>query len=240
MIRLVLFDIDGTLIRTGGAGQRAFDQVGELIFHVRNGTQRMHFAGRTDPSIIREFFAHHAIEPTPKNFQQFLDAYVFILDHTLGQHGGQVLPGVTRLLHGFARLPHPPLIGLLTGNIRLGAQIKLLHYGLWSHFRTGAFGDDHEDRNQLAAIARERGSQALGEPLRGEQVLVVGDTPRDIDCARAIGARVLAVATGPYSIDELRAHRPTWAFPDLSNVEAKQLTCGADQVIHRPPRRGGY
>jgi phosphoglycolate phosphatase-like HAD superfamily hydrolase len=115
---------------------------------------------------------------------------------------GEICPGVTEFIRDLERLPHPPIIGLLTGNIRLGAEIKLRHFRLWDVFHTGAFADDHEDRNQLAVVARERGSRALKENLRGDQILVVGDTAHDIRCARAIGAKALAVATGGHTIEE--------------------------------------
>jgi phosphoglycolate phosphatase-like HAD superfamily hydrolase len=218
MVRLVLFDIDGTLILTGGAGERAFDRVCETEFGVRHGTARLHFAGRTDPAIVRDFFTQHGIEPNAENFQRFFASYVFWLDHLLGQLPGRVLPGVRELLRGLAALPQPPLTGLLTGNIRLGAQIKLSHYGLWEQFATGAFGDDHEDRNEVAAIARERGGRVLNERLRGGQILVVGDTPRDVACARAIGARSLAVATGSYTRAELQKENPSWLVESLDQV----------------------
>jgi phosphoglycolate phosphatase-like HAD superfamily hydrolase len=117
----------------------------------------------------------------------------------------------------------PPLVGLLTGNIRLGAQIKLSHYRLWDFFRTGGFGDDHEDRNQIAVVARERASRMLRGTLNGGEVLVIGDTPRDVECARAIGARSLAVATGKYSTTELRRESPTWAVDTLAHVCAQEI-----------------
>ena len=101
-----------------------------------------------------------------------------------------------------------PLLGLLTGNIRLGAEIKLRHFKLWDVFQTGAFGDEHEDRGQIAALALERGSRIVGAALRGDEVLVIGDTPLDIRCARSIGARALAVATGGANLGELKKHRP--------------------------------
>ncbi len=223
MIRLALFDIDGTLIRTGGAGVQAFAKVCELEFNVPDGTRELPFAGRTDPSIIREFFGRHGIKPTRKNFQRFYDAYVFWLDHLLAQSEGRVLPGVREMIGELCALPEPPAVGLLTGNIRLGAEIKLTFYELWEHFQTGAFGDDHEDRNQLAAIAQARGSRLLGEPLRGEEILVIGDTPHDIACGRAIGAKVLAVATGIFRLEQLRGQAPTWAVEDLRQVVVKEV-----------------
>jgi len=225
MVRLVLFDIDGTLIQSGGAGEKAFWRVFATEFKIPNSTAPLNFAGRTDPSIVRDFFAHHEIPASPENFQRFFDHYVFWLDHMLGQLAGRVLPGVPGMIAGMKALPEPPVLALLTGNIRLGAQIKLSHYQLWPHFEMGAYGDDHEDRNQLAVIARQRGSKRLGRPLRGEEILVIGDTPRDIACARAIDARVLAVATGAFTVEQLRKETPTWTAHQLDQVSVAEI-CG--------------
>jgi phosphoglycolate phosphatase len=226
MVRLVLFDIDGTLIQTGGAGEKAFGHVCAAEFGVPNGTERLDFAGRTDPSIVREFFGLHQIEPSRTNFGRFFDSYVFYLDHLLGRLDGRVLSGVHDVIRGLNSLPKPPLLGLLTGNIRLGAEIKLGHYGVWNCFRLGAFGDDHEERNQVASIARQRGSRFLRQELQGDEILVIGDTPRDIECAKFIGARSLAVATGKYTVEQLRLHSPTWAVDSLAECHLETV-CGA-------------
>ena len=223
MIRLILFDIDGTLIATGGAGERAFAEVCRAEFGVLNGTLRLHFAGRTDPSIVRDFFTNHEIEPSPENFRRFFDRYVFQLEHLIGKLDGRVLPGVHTWLAALGARTSPPLLGLLTGNISLGARIKLSHFGLWELFETGAFGDDHEDRNQIAQVARARARKRIGDDLRDEEILVIGDTPRDIECARAIGAKALAVATGSYTHDELRALRPEWATKTLEHLSPAEV-----------------
>jgi phosphoglycolate phosphatase-like HAD superfamily hydrolase len=223
MVRLVLFDIDGTLIRTGGAGMKAFAKVFETEFHAVDGLERLKFAGRTDVSLVREFFSLHKIVPTPENFQRFFDPYVFWLEQFLDQSDGGICPGVEEFLDELDSLPQPPLVGLLTGNIRLGAEIKLRHFRLWSRFATGAFADDHEDRDQIASIARDRGTRLLKEDLRPDQVLVVGDTPFDIRCGRAIGARILAVATGGCSFEELRQHQPDWIVETLAGLSTGEV-----------------
>jgi len=223
MVRLVLFDIDGTLIHSGGAGEKAFAKVCATEFQIPNGTTNLQFAGRTDTAIVREFFGGHGIEPTKANFRRFFECYVFWLDYMLQTTLGAVLPGVSRILGEFTAHPQPPVLGLLTGNIRLGAEIKLTHYKLWNHFVLGGFGDDHEDRNCIAAVARDRGQQTIGRKLNGEEILVIGDTPLDVECARAISARVLAVATGKYSRAELEEHRPTWTADHLEEVSVQEL-----------------
>jgi phosphoglycolate phosphatase len=224
MVRLVLFDVDGTLIRTGGAGMKAFAEALHTEFKVLDGFDRMKFAGRTDRSLLREFFGYNGIALTAENVDRFSGRYVFWLDHFLAQGQAQVCAGVREFIHGLQTLPQPPLLGLLTGNLRLGAEIKLRHLDLWDVFATGAFADDHEDRNHIAAIARHRGCRILGETLQDDQVLVVGDTPLDIRCARAIGAKALAVATGGASLQELKRHQPDWAVPHLLGLSPSQVT----------------
>jgi phosphoglycolate phosphatase len=235
MIRLVLFDVDGTLIRSVGAGTEAYARALASEFGVNRVIERINFGGRTDLSLAREMFALGGIEPTAQNFRRFFDCYPFWLDHLLAQTRGEIVPGVCPFLRQLQNLSSPPLLGLLTGNIRLGAEIKLRHFGLWEVFQTGAFGDDHEDRNQIAAIARERANRILNEELRGEEILVVGDTPHDIRCGRAISAKVLAVATGGATLEQLRAHKPDWLARDLREVTAEEMcvTRWKVELLHR-------
>jgi phosphoglycolate phosphatase-like HAD superfamily hydrolase len=222
-IRLVLFDIDGTLVHTGGAGVTAFARAFATEFGVPEGTERLKFAGRTDVSLVREFFTLQNIEASPKNFQRFFAAYVFWLEKFIVECVGGACPGVLEFYDALATRPEPPLLGLLTGNIRRGAQIKLQRYQLWDKFPFGGFADDHEDRDQIAAIAHQRGAERFGRPLDGSEVLVIGDTPLDIRCARAIGAKVLAVATGNFTVAQLQEFQPNWAVADLSQFPHDQL-----------------
>ena len=223
MVRLVLFDIDGTLVHTGGAGIKAFAKTFATEFSMADGFERLKFAGRTDYSLVREFFGFNQIAPTPGNFERFFDRYVFWLDDILRESKTEVCPGVWEFIREVQGLPQAPLLGLLTGNIRLGAEIKLRHFNLWNVFETGAFGDDHEDRDQIAAVAQQRGSRILETQLRGDQVLVIGDTPHDIRCARAIGANALGVATGGSKLEDLKLHQPDWAIPDMRAISAREV-----------------
>ena len=223
IIRLVLFDVDGTLVHTGGAGVKAFARALTTEFGVADGTHLVKFGGRTDFSLVRELFALRQIEPSAKNFERFFASYLIWLEKLILECSGGACPGVPEFYGALAARAEPPLLGLLTGNIRRGAQIKLHRYQLWDKFPFGGFADDHEDRDQIAAVACRRGGERLGRPLRGEEVLVIGDTPLDIRCARAVGAKVLAVATGRFSVPQLQEHHPDWAVPDLSKIAPDDL-----------------
>ena len=218
MVRLVLFDMDGTLIRTGGAGIQAFERAFSTEFQVQRVTEAMNFAGRTDTSLVRECFLRHQIPVTSENFQRFLHTYALWLDYLLDKTDGSTCLGAWKFIRGLQCLPEPPVLGLLTGNTRLGAEIKLRFFRLWEVFQTGAFADDHEERDRLAWIARERGNALIGTALEEREVLVIGDTPRDVQCARFIGARMLAVSSGASSREELESHKPDWVVEDLQNV----------------------
>jgi len=223
MVELVLFDIDGTLVRTGGAGIEAFRKVFAAEFNAMDGFEKLKFAGRTDTGLVREFFEYHQIPLTRENTERFFEHYVFLLDYILSQAAPRACEGVLEFLAALDALPAPPLVGLLTGNIRLGAEIKLRHCDLWEPFKMGAFADDSEDRNLIAAAARERGRRLLGKELRGEQIVVIGDTAHDVRCGRYIGAKVLAVATGGAALEELKSHQPDWAVANLSCVTAEEV-----------------
>jgi len=227
MVRLVLFDIDGTLVHTGRAGSQAFAKTFATEFKAVDGIEKLQFAGRTDVSLVREFFGIHHIPPTPENFERFFDHYVFWLDQILAQSNGEICRGVTQFLNDLRALPHPPTLGLLTGNIRLGAEIKLRRYGLWDLFVTGGFADDHEERDHIAATALARARRVLGKNLQPKEIVVVGDTPFDIRCGKFIGAKVLAVATGGAKLEELKQRSPDWAVENLTQVTAREICSGA-------------
>jgi phosphoglycolate phosphatase len=226
MVRLVLFDVDGTLVHTGRAGTQAFAKTFATEFNAPNGVEKISFAGRTDVNLVREFFSLHGIPATPENFERFFERYVFWLDQMVAHSNGGPCRGVPEFLDGLRALPQPPLLGLLTGNIRLGAEIKLRRYQLWDVFETGAFADDSEDRNQIAVAALERGRRVLGKDLQPDEILVIGDTPFDVRCGKFIGAKVLAVATGGATLEELKRHQPNWVVGDLTQIGASEIAGG--------------
>ncbi len=198
---LVLFDIDGTLLETGGAGTRALNRAFERLFSIPDAFRGIKMAGKTDLQIIKEALSLHGIDGSNGNLQRIMDMYVLLLKEEINNPRKKLKPGVREILDIMidSRLG----TGLLTGNLRKGAEIKLGAFGLNSYFIDGAFGSDHEDRNQLLPIALERFRQK-GFKVSPERCVIIGDTPRDVECAKVHGARCIAVATGPYSVDELR------------------------------------
>ncbi|MBA4066874.1 MAG: haloacid dehalogenase [Isosphaera sp.] len=215
---ILLFDIDGTLIRSGGAGKAAMEGALRDEFGVATVRDVVSYAGRTDRVIGRDLLAAHGVPPTPESQARLQAAYLARLPPSLAAHGGQVCPGVRELLAELR--PRPGVVlGLLTGNVRAGAETKLGHFGLWDYFGCGGFGDDHYDRDDVARAAVAGLREHLGRDFDPADVWVIGDTPLDVQCARAVGAKAVAVATGWHPLDELAGHRPDVALADLSNPE---------------------
>jgi phosphoglycolate phosphatase-like HAD superfamily hydrolase len=204
---IVLFDVDGTLIRSGGAGVRGLNAAFERLYGVRAALEGVALAGRTDRAIVGDVFRRIGIEPTDSEVARVRDAYVADLrveiKRPVADPAG-VLPGVTAVLDAMATLPHAQ-VGLLTGNFEPGAAVKLEHFDLWERFGFGAFGDDHIDRRALVPVALDRARRAGHATPRPDRVVVIGDTPFDVDCAKAHGARAVAVATGPFDRAALAA-----------------------------------
>ena len=223
---LILWDIDGTILHSGGAGMKALESALEGVFGVSGSLVGIDFAGRTDPWIMKQIFSRFGIEGTQANFSSYVDGYIAALPRILAQSNARVLPGVATILSRAAE--HPSVVqGLLTGNLRRGAETKLGYHGLWDYFPIGAFADDSEVRNELGphALRRARGHWGLEFPA--DRIWIVGDTPHDIACARAFGARAMAVATGGSKASELAAHEPDAILEDLGDPEAFWRAIGA-------------
>ncbi len=218
-MKICLFDIDGTLLSSGGAGKAAMEEALLAEFGLPELRGRVSYSGRTDRALIADHFRLHDIQDTPANRRRFLEGYLRRLpEHLKNATGKGVLPGITYLLNhlGGRELV---AVGLLTGNVREGARLKLEHYGLYHHFSFGGFGDEHHDRDEVAREAWHVVRERFGPAVLCENVWVIGDTPMDVRCARAIGARCLAVATGFHPVEELAASEPDLLLPDLSDPE---------------------
>jgi phosphoglycolate phosphatase-like HAD superfamily hydrolase len=205
--QLVLFDIDGTLCLTGRAGLRGMEAAFLQLHGIENALKDVPFAGRTDYSIVGDALTHWGREASDAEIKRLRDAYVTLLRDELPKpvpDPSGVLPGVEALLDALEGRDDI-VVGLLTGNFAGGAELKLGHFDLWRRFRFGAFGDDHRDRRALVPIALDRAREAGLEGCTADRSVIIGDTPLDVDCAHAHGARAIAVATGHYSADELRA-----------------------------------
>lgn len=221
---LVLFDIDGTLLLTPGAGRRAITAaLADRMIDARVW-EAIRFDGKTDPQIVRELLeaAGDASASDPQAVAEILERYLVLLEAELARAPGRtrVLPGVSMLLDRL-EAEADVVLGLLTGNIAPGAGLKLRSGGLDpARFRVGAYGSDSSHRPDLPAIAAERAAPIFGRVPAGETVIIVGDTPADVTCGCAIGARAVAVATGSYALTELREAGARAAFEDLSDTDA--------------------
>ena len=216
--RLLLWDIDSTLITTGGAGDKALRRVIEERFGVQDNLQDVEIAGRTDSFIAASILRKYGIELTQKRIGEFLDHYLAHLENLLPQLDGRVLPGVQEILNLMRSKPNR-VLALLTGNLRRGAEFKLQRYNLWDYFEFGAFADDHTDRNELGAFARARAKEKHAHDFDAAQIDVIGDTGHDIACGKSFGARTIAVATGSWTRGQLAAASPDFLFDDFSQVE---------------------
>jgi len=215
-MHVLLFDIDGTLLNTGGAGQQAMEQALASVFGVTRPTVGISAAGRTDRAITHDLFTYHGIEPLPELWQRFQQAYLEQLGEILPQLEGQVLPGIESLLETLSAR-EDVVLGLLTGNLAGGAELKLRHYGLHRYFVGGGFGDEHHDRDDVARMARAVIAEHCTFDIVDDRLWVVGDTPHDVRCGRAINARVAAVATGSFTLEQLRETNPDQLYADLSD-----------------------
>ena len=215
---LLLFDIDGTLLTTGGCGERALRLAVRDAFGVEDDLREIEIAGRTDTGIARQLLRKHGREETAEGVSAVLENYLRHLPVLLRETQGRLLPGVEALLP-LLKPRGDVVLGLLTGNIERGAEHKLSHYGVWQYFGFGAYADDHHERDRLGPFALAR-ARERGHTIALARTFVIGDTPHDISCARAIGAKVLAVATGGFRTEQLAPHTPDILLEDLGDTAA--------------------
>jgi phosphoglycolate phosphatase len=214
-MRLILFDIDGTLIDSGGAGVRALDIAMKELFGIENAFHGISMAGKTDPLIMREGLAKHRL-PLNGNLEAIIETYLKHLRKEVQNDRKTLKHGVYDVLEKLQSMTDI-VLGLLTGNLEMGARIKLAPFKINEYFPAGAFGSDDEDRNMLLPVAVQRFQELVQERIRIEECVVIGDTPRDVECAKIYGARCYAVATGPYSADALRETGADYVAEDLSD-----------------------
>lgn len=211
---LLLFDIDGTIMTSGGCGEKAMRLAVKDHFGAEDDLSSIEIAGRTDTHISRRLHEKYGKDlETP---DVFLDHYIKHLGVLLPQIQGRLLPGIQPLLE-LLKPRADVVLALLTGNLARGAELKLRHYGVWDYFEFGAYADDHYDRNQLGPFALQRARQRHLQEFDPQRVYVIGDTPHDVACARAIGAKAVAVATGGFTRDALVACQADSLLQDLSD-----------------------
>lgn len=217
-MQVLLFDIDGTLIDAGGAGQAAMEQALAREFGETRPVFNIPAAGRTDRAIGRDLFNYYSIPATDANWSRYVRTYLALLPASLREREGGILPGVATLLDQLSQRDDL-FLGLLTGNFAEGARLKLNHYGLHDHFRMGGFGDDHLERDDVAREAFAVLNRDHLPETDPSQIWVIGDTPSDVRCARAIGARSVAVATGMFTVDQLATTEPDVLLSNLMEAE---------------------
>ena len=218
-----LFDIDGTLIRTGGAGLAALERAAAELLAVVGAMDGISAAGATDPFLVEEIFRRGVGRtPAPADVEAFLERYLSHLPELLAESGRyRVLPGVAAVLDVLEA--RGAAVGLATGNVERGAQIKLAYGDLWRRFRFGGFGSDARERARVVERAIERAERHAGRSFdRRREVVVIGDTPKDVAAAHACGVPAIGVATGPaaFTTEILRAAGADWVMETLEELPA--------------------
>jgi len=221
-MKLVLFDIDGTILWSDGAGRRAMTEALTTVFGGAGPTD-YHYDGKTDPQIVRDLMraSGHTDETIDERIAPLMERYLGGLERELASgRRARVFDGVRELLDRLEERGDV-VLGLLTGNLRAGAAIKLQAAGIdINRFRVCAFGSDHHARGELPGLAQRRAKEELGLEIPGDHIFVIGDTPADIECGQAIGARAIAVATGRYTPEDLARHHPYALFSSLADTQA--------------------
>jgi len=216
--RLLLWDIDGTIISSGHAGEAALVTALKKLYGLDLDLSKIDYMGRTDVKLSYYIFQHYGLEITPAKIEEFVRAYLAGLEEELPKRQGRVLPGISEILERASK-DSRYVLALLTGNQRRGAELKLVAYGAWHYFPFGAFADDSMERDELGPYALHRAAEYCGEEIPPSRAFVIGDTPHDIRCGKIISAQTIAVATGGFTTEALAAHHPSALFRDFSDVE---------------------
>jgi phosphoglycolate phosphatase-like HAD superfamily hydrolase len=218
-MKIILFDIDGTLINSAGAGRRAMERGFADLYGIEDALDGVQLHGRADPAIIRDAFDRRlGRSPGTGEIDEIIDKMLAHLRTELRNSPGyRVLPGVHEILRHLSERDDV-VLGLETGNTEPGAELKLSHGGIWHYFRFGGYGSDSDVRSEIVRAGIKRAEQLLGADDPIEEIWVVGDTPTDIEAGQAVGAKTLATATGMHGLDLLRACEPDLAVSDLSDV----------------------
>jgi phosphoglycolate phosphatase len=230
MRRLLLFDIDGTLLTTNGAARRAFHHALLQVYGTAGPIGELAFDGKTDPQIARELLAYAGLSHAliDRGLDRLFTCYLRRLatEFAVAEHGASALPGVPALLDALADRGDSAVAALLTGNVEGGAALKLGAVNLAGRFAFGAYGSDHETRSELPAIAVARAREATGRSFVGKDIVIIGDTPHDMSCGAALGVRAIGVATGRFDADQLTAAGADLVLDDLSDTPAVvELLC---------------
>ena len=221
--KVIFFDIDGTLLSTGGAGQKALELALVDGFGIDAPFEGVLTSGRTDRGIVDELLKRYQIQNTQEHRDQFRNAYLKRLPECLENAPGKLLPNVVDLVSKLAQQKHITL-SVLTGNYVDASWIKLRHYQLDQFFTFGGFGGQLAERDDVARAALKAASDAMDFEVDGANTMVIGDTPADIRCARAIGAKAVGVATGSYNAQELATHKPDYVCDDFSATDSVAQT----------------
>lgn len=214
-MKLILFDIDGTLIDSGGAGTKALNLAFEEAFSISDAFRGIEMAGKTDIQIMKEALRLHGMSSDNGNLEVLCKGYIKNLCLQIENPERHLKPFVRKILSTLSKR-EDLVLGLLTGNIREGAKIKLSPFGINHYFPIGAFGDDDEDRNRLLPVAIDRFRETFGNSIDYRDCIVIGDTPRDVECAKVYGAFAVAVATGPYTFEALLRAGADLVLRDMS------------------------
>ncbi len=221
-MKMILFDVDGTLIRTGGAGIASLNRAFAQSHGIQDAMSVIQPAGKTDPAIIREIYkAKLHRDCAPQEMDALSDAYLAFLAEEIARAANfRVMPGIAEILDRLHAMPDRCLVGLVTGNLERGSRIKLGRPDLNRFFRFGGFGSDSESRPELTKIGIARGRSLQKHPSHNKDIYLVGDTPHDIDAGKKAAVTTLAVATGPWKTPDLQPHQPDFLFEDFSDTGA--------------------